>query len=982
MSSDTPQNDASIGDETAETFSDGEYSDVAYGQLGGGSTRQTGTSRLEPIGEALDDEDETTTDLVQVGQAYRDEYAVLRREGNAVIGAIEIGSAPLEMADQLGDHVQAFASALAATATRRGMLVDMSQPVNYSKKTSLFSEFAEDERSVADSWQEVLEADLAEEAASVLNLYDETTSSTKHYLVIEVSELEVARTLSDDDGGLANLPGQAGELVKEYRARNLRKDRSMERLMVRILNRRIDRLVKFIDDIEGVRAQPLSSTELSQVIAAHYRGSGVFERPGFKSLVRQSPSPRRSSSGDPEHELSEEGFRLSDIATGEERRSQYINLLSPDSYTPERGTDSIGINGKRSATLAISGYPEFPPDAYLEPLYRYSHPAAEITISTHFERKPEDRARYEAKRQENSLNDKLDGNLGSWLEDHIARKYQEAKEFTTTIEWSDSGIFRIGILINIKASEMLDDEGNVIPSAQILDDVCEDLEITLKDECELDVRRLTHKHRDGFLSAAPVCDNRIGENVTTPGLGIAKQFPYQYRNIYEPRGIQIGVHDYLSEPSFVDPFGSRENGYNGGIYGKIGSGKTTTLADIAEKLLEKHRAKGIPFQVALSTPLRDFEGFCKAHDGEHIVVGGDTQINPAEVRYVPEKKLEKVGLDMPWKDMLDRLDAVLMSFYDQHNKLDTYGKKRDTWHKAAKLAHKDNGIEPGKPDTYRNESATLDQIIDVIEEGVLDGTMFVRENLRNDSETVKEQQATCREILNHDVGSFEEGGQFAMFRGKSTINFDNDVIFVDLQRFESNRRAAGLVTQTVLSDLYEQAKSNPGRTMFGIDEFHDMLKNPKSSQFFEQTHRHSRHWNLGVWVATQEVGDLFQRNSETNNLELTNSAQVMKNQQSMEIYHFTEEMNPEWAETLGLSQKSGRYIADADSGKKTEGYAQALLAVDSEEYPIRVEMSDDLNPRRFAIYQYDPEKHGESLRKYLEGYRDADGNDPCNWGWT
>ncbi|MFC6965129.1 hypothetical protein ACFQL7_27655 [Halocatena marina] len=45
-------------------------------------------------------------------------------------------------------------------------------------------------------------------------------------------------------------------------------------------------------------------------------------------------------------------------------------------------------------------------------------------------------------------------------------------------------------------------------------------------------------------------------------------------------------------------------------------------------------------------------------------------------------------------------------------------------------------------------------------------------------------------------------------------------------------------------------------------------------------------------------------------------------------------------------------------------------------------MADELNPRHFALYQHDPTKHGQDLQRYLTEYRDADGNDPCDWRWT
>ncbi|MFC6964694.1 hypothetical protein ACFQJ8_24420 [Halocatena marina] len=56
-----------------------------------------------------------------------------------------------------------------------------------------------------------------------------------------------------------------------------------------------------------------------------------------------------------------------------------------------------------------------------------------------------------------------------------------------------------------------------------------------------------------------------------------------------------------------------------------------------------------------------------------------------------------------------------------------------------------------------------------------------------------------------------------------------------------------------------------------------------------------------------------------------------------------------------------------------------VVLVNDNEYPIRTEITDKLNPHHNSLYEHDPTKHGEDLQRYFEGYRDVNGDDRFNW---
>src|SRR5699024_5857715 len=63
--------------------------------------------------------------------------------------------------------------------------------------------------------------------------------------------------------------------------------------------------------------------------------------------------------------------------------------------------------------------------------------------------------------------------------------------------------------------------------------------------------------------------------------------------------------------------------------------------------------------------------------------------------------------------------------------------------------------------------------------------------------------------------------------------------------------------------------------------------------------------------------------------------------------------------------------------------AQALLQTQKKgSYRLDVNFSDKLNPREFAMNQYDPSDHGTDPLAHLDGYTDQAGRDVTEWSWA
>lgn len=923
-------------------------------------------------GPSVDDEDAQS--IVPITRAFRGSSGVAYStdddtdDVDAVAGAIRVQPAAMSMVDDLGPAISGLAGALSLSKAQQGAFVGVQRSVDYEARRDRYRRLA-DRLEDREDWPGMMQADLAAERAAVANLYQETSTRREHYLVISVTREEAAASVSDVESSLSSVP-VVGKRLNKRRVGKLADDGRLLRMMVEILDKRVRDLAEKVDLIDGVTATPISSAEYIRVIADYYRADDVYAMQNFDALVHQSPVPER---GDPEHETSVPDGPLL-VSDDDTRENALKSLCAPRVLGEERdGALPVG-QGRRTATLSVTNWPDRPPKGFLEPLYQYSRPGVEVTITTHWERIPDKKAKQDAKGQVNNLETQQEGKLGEFAEEYVSRKKAEAEQFRDALEVNRHGVFDAGLFVTVSAPA--DSVGEDTPD--VLRSAIEDLMVTIKEDCGFDATVLNYRHEDGWQTTSPLPTNEIGTNVTVRGRGLARQFPYQYRNIQESGGVQMGTHDFLSEPTVVNIF-DRPNGFNGGLYGTIGSGKTTSMQYLADGLIQSHRARDEPFKAVISTPLQDFESVCEIHGGEQVVVGGDTGVNPLDIHYIPPRKLKKVGKKAPWKDMVERFDGFLETYYHQEG-LHDYGTKSSTWKQAAKHAQRENGIRPGEPESYKNDAATLRDVIGVLEEMVHSPETFVRDALADDADSHDSLSETARTILQNDIEAFATDGKFANFAGESTLDVSEaDLIYLDLQRYESDEEAGGLMMQMLLSDIYEQLKAFEGRAFMGVDEFHYMLANPRSAQFFKRTHRHSRHWDLGVWLATQEFGDLFVTNDD-GEVGLSDSAKVIFNNQPMQLYHKTKEMDHEWADTLGLSNRSFQYIKNAESGGSVD-YANAVLVVDDDEYPLQVEMSTDMNPRSFAMYEHDPTEHAP-LREFLREYRDSDGVDPCDWRWA
>jgi Cdc6-like AAA superfamily ATPase len=995
---------------------------------------------------------EPTQALVAHKKPFRDGYAILRDDGS-LIGAIRILPIPLRLESEEAKRKanRAFANALETAVDYDAELFTPTRVADFESRRKQWEDrtrayqsqadrlmSAADVDAAIDAIRKQILADISDELAAGINLYEDTKRMKEHYILVSVDPDEVIIDRSAESGGLGSITG-LGELVKLKRLREQAgTDEHINRLVEK-LERRVENLESELNRIDDLSANAKSAIEFSEAIADFYRGTNVRAHDDFTQCIRGSPVPGGTDAGDPEHDVSyqhianrtragspasspttvhaadggvatadrsaeqsggdttasaqapaspaepvvddeiEDGDKdggesvpatvlnqdtLVGLAEDEEELSwRYKTALAP--HTHERHATSCELDDEyHTRTLEVTDWPGVPVHGFFDPLVSFQMPKVDMTISTHITGEDSQKAAREIAEDANSLKDKVRRLAeNKWIPDVFVREaggeYGDVKRTQNTVEASEYGLYTSHTYIEIRA-----------PDQDKLDTAQTKIRSRMQ-EVSADAKPLKYQHRLGYQTVAPACKNYLGGNTKMTGKGLARLMPWTAENLIEPGGIELGTNEDTGDPLILD-LQNRETGFNVGVWGTIGSGKTTTLT----RLLMRLKMKNPEIPLVIIDPKQEYAGLTWLFDGETVTIGSDTGINPLQIEETPPEKLDGEGDEGPYRNAVRRAMDFVRSFYEYQDL--PFEDVQDTWRDAITEAYRRRGISKN-PTTHSKDSPTLkDDVFPIFVEMVHSPENFVHSALTDVETSVDGMRQRADNILHQHTGALQEGGEFEHLSMETDIDIQNiDVLYLDLQNYE-NEVSAGLMMGPVLTAVLEQAKEIDEPMALAMDEFHYMLQNSSSLETLKQAYRHSRHSDLSMITGTQSVEEFFTKNDEGER-QLTEDASTLTNLMSVKIWHYLEEMDDEWAGEFDMTDAEQGHIEDADTGDPT---AQALLQLQKGgSYRLDVDYTDKLTPREFAMNQYDPTDHGTKPLTYLDNYTDGKGRDATEWTW-
>ncbi|WP_061410303.1 VirB4 family type IV secretion system protein [Bacillus pumilus] len=308
------------------------------------------------------------------------------------------------------------------------------------------------------------------------------------------------------------------------------------------------------------------------------------------------------------------------------------------------------------------------------------------------------------------------------------------------------------------------------------------------------------------------------------------------------------------------------------ILGASGTGKSTYIGkDILIKIAENihynylidpenesservKRLGGTVLDLSSASPYRlnpfDIHSVYLESDEDHVIKSADTDLSDQEIEGLINQKVERMkGIHRILMPEMDRAQLSIISY--ECKKL--YTRLREV-----------KNIGKMKPTDFP------------ILEDLYNALMKLKETDIRRFETV---QTYCDVLENCVFGSS------TILNGHTNIDLTSKLISFNLKPLQTEKDMQSVVYLNTFSYLWEIITSTKSTSnhLF-CDEFHFLLTNPDSRDFFKQAFKRFRKYNAGVTVTTQQIEDILQEDTTVSGASQTIGASLVGNSYTIVLF--------------------------------------------------------------------------------------------------
>ena len=379
-------------------------------------------------------------------------------------------------------------------------------------------------------------------------------------------------------------------------------------------------------------------------------------------------------------------------------------------------------------------------------------------------------------------------------------------------------------------------------------------------DCSLEIATMRYQQMDGLNAVLPMGERRINVFRTLNTSSLAAFLPFWMEDIIDPGGMYYGVNQDTENPILID----RRKLLNQSAlcFGVPGSGKSV-FAKLAIMLAILNTQDHIIITDPEGEYARVVEAMGDIGSVIRISAGGKDRLNAMEMTNVGNKRENRV-----------LKSQFIMSLIDQFSN-NTVGPKHKSVIDRALRNIYDNPRKGKKP--------TLTTL---------------REELLKFSEQEAQEVALLLEL--YTVGSLD------IFGGQTNVDLSKRVIVFDIHDLDEHLKPAGLlvITDTILNRVNQNCK-NGIRTLVFIDEFHVVLSNPRSAEFFDSAWKQMRKRNAYPMAITQNVDYL---------METAQGRSMISNSEFVVMFNQAEQDQEVLARLLKLSPEQMKYVKNTNAG--------------------------------------------------------------------
>jgi len=231
----------------------------------------------------------------------------------------------------------------------------------------------------------------------------------------------------------------------------------------------------------------------------------------------------------------------------------------------------------------------------------------------------------------------------------LQKDIDRGKFMRSLVRANKASFYRGGVFIRLSAE-----------SKQELDTQTTRLRSIVKDapaNCTLKVANRWQEK--GLATVSPLGANELGRDrmSTLTNQAVGAMFPFSSNYMMMDEGVEYGYHGHNGSPVQINPW-DLETGHSELVVGMPGAGKT--FGDIMRHLRMMKRQQDT--MLVMIDPVGGFKGIADALNAKTISVGGDTQLNPLEIRETPQEVLDADDGISPLSAKKDEVYAVLENF--------------------------------------------------------------------------------------------------------------------------------------------------------------------------------------------------------------------------------------------------------------------------------------------------------------------------------
>jgi len=768
----------------------------------------------------------------------------------------------------------------------------------------------------------------------------ETTTVREYYLITAVTDADIRQDTESSDSVLAYLTHVPviGRLFTRFQSGDLSAD-ERARLKEDALESRLTQIRRGGTSLYRCSISPVDADDLARVTKEYWTGDteayGDIEAAlGTFPVVTQGLDERRSET--PAASVNEEDTESSAAEDGggtavsaddalDDATTMQQSVIAPTTVDWEP-TYAVLNDETFVRTFWIEQFPEEPADGMFERLLLETDLQTDISI--HLDP-------FDTQSATDMMADWISDlkvtqhDASSLKAEDLQEDINRGKYMRSLVRANKASFYRGGVFIRLSAD-----------SKQELDNHTTRLRSIVKGapaNCTLKVSNRWQEK--GLVSASPLGRNELGRDrmSTMTNQAIGAMFPFSSNYLQMDGGVEYGYHGHNGSPVRINPW-DLETGHSELVVGMPGAGKT--FGGIMRHLrMMKRRQDSM---LVLIDPVGGFKGIADALNAKTITVGGDTHINPLEIRQTPQAALDAGDGISPLAAKKDEVHAVLENFLtarDIH-----LGTETGVLSYVIDEAYRQSGVVAGDVSTHTPEnSPTMTDIHRIL----ADISANPAEHSIAASESAQERSAEYADELAIALQPFHEGGGYDNLAERSDVDIlagDNKVVYIDLGQIEGT--ASGIDRQTflmqlLLSTVYQQAKRTERNVELAIDEAHYLFEDQANLDFLETAFRHQRHAGLRMVLFSQTAQEFYE----------TEQAEKILSMCPIKMFHKLPGLDDETAEKIGLTREQRQYVRQADAGKEDLGYSQALVRVaEHGTYPLHV-VADEFERR---VIEYTP----------------------------